>query len=201
MEIMEAELIRLIPSIFWFLLLVVLIRVCYRPIQDDLLPNLMGLRAAGVELSFIKDSIDAAIELAEKFPKWKVEIPSIDKERALKRARQHLKVFREAQLLWVDDHPEYNLNERSMFRQLGAEIDVAKCSEESLAMLKDHGYDVIISDVARGNESSAGLKFLEEFRKQNKTTPVISRSVRFCLRKAFRLAPSALPIDPTHCFT
>ena len=82
-----------------------------------------------------------------------------------------------------------------------AEVDVAKCSEESLAMLKDHGYDVIISDVARGNESSAGLKFLEEFRKQNKTTPVISRSVRFCLRKAFRLAPSALPIDPTHCFT
>ena len=196
-----AELVKLIPSILWFFLVAVLIWIFYKPIRDDLLPHLIGFKAAGVELSFIKDSIDAAIELAEKFPKWKVEIPSIDKERALKRARQHLKVFREAQLLWVDDHPEYNLNERSMFRQLGAEIDVAKCSEESLAMLKDHGYDVIISDVARGNESSAGLKFLEEFRKQNKTTPVISRSVRFCLRKAFRLAPSALPIDPTHCFT
>ena len=122
------ELIKLIPSILWFLFVVILVLLFYRPIRDDLLPNLTSLKAGGVELSFIKDSIDAALELAQKSPQWKVAVSLKDKEQALKRARKHLKVFRDAQFLWVDDHPENNLNERRMLRQLKAEIDTAKSS-------------------------------------------------------------------------
>jgi len=167
------ELVKLIPSILWFLLVVILVLLFYRPIRDDLLPNLTSLKAGGVELSFIKDSIDAALELAQKSPQWKVVVSSKDKEQALKRARKHLQVFRDAQFLWVDDHPENNLNERRMFRQLKAEIDTARSTEEALKILKNGRYDLVISDMARGDEATAGLKFLEQFRKEDKTTPVI----------------------------
>ncbi len=170
---MVTELLKLIPSILWFFLVVILIVLFYKPIREDLLPNLRAFKAMGVELSFVKDSIDAALELAEKSPQWKVEVSSKDKEQALRRAKKHLQIFCDAQLLWVDDHPENNLNERRMFRQLKAEIDTAKSTGEALEILKNVRYDLVISDMDRGGEATAGLRFLEQFRKVNKTTPVI----------------------------
>ncbi len=170
---MAIELVKLIPSILWFLFFIFVFLLFYRPIRDEVLPNLSDFKGYGVEFSFVKNSIDAAIEFGEKSPQWKVDVPHMDKERALNRAKQHLKIFRDAQMLWVDDHPENNLNERRMFRQLKAEIDIARTTEEALDMLRNHGYDLVISDMARGHEATSGLKFLERFRKENKTTPVI----------------------------
>ena len=167
------ELVKLIPSILWFLLVVILVLLFYRPIRDDLLPNLINLKAAGVELSFVSDSLDAALELAEKSPQWKVEVPLKDKEQAIRRAKKHLHVFRDAQFLWVDDHPENNLNEHLMFRQLRIKIQTANSTERALEILKDHHFDLVISDMARGDETTAGIEFLEQFRKGDKTTPVI----------------------------
>lgn len=170
---MTIELVKLIPSILWFFLVVVLLKLFYRPIRDDLLPNLTSLKAGGVELSFVKDSIDAALKLAEKSPQWKVEVSSEDKERALRRAKKHLRVFRDARFLWVDDNPENNINELVMFGQLKVSTQTAKSTEEALKILKGSTYDLVISDMARGNEATAGLKFLKQFRKVNQTIPVI----------------------------
>jgi CheY-like chemotaxis protein len=170
---MATELVKLIPSILWFLLVVILILLFYRPIRDDLLPNIASLKAGGVELSFVKDSIDAALKLAEKSPQWEVVVSSEDKEQALKRAKKHLHVFRDAQFLWVDDHPENNFNEVAMFRQLRVGIDTAEGTEEALEILRNRRFDLVISDMARGDEATAGLEFLEQFRRVNKTTPVV----------------------------
>lgn len=170
---MVIELIKIIPSILWFLLVIAVLLLFYRPIRDDLLPKLGEFKAMGVELSFVIDLINASIELAEKSPQWKVEVSSADKERVLNRTKQHLKIFRDAQILWVDDHPENNLNERRMFRQLNAEIDIAKSTEEALEILKNSRYDFVISDMARGDENTAGLSFLKKLREENKTIPVI----------------------------
>lgn len=169
----STELVRLIPSILWFFLVVILLVLFYKPIKEDLLPNLRAFKAMGVELSFVKESIDAALELAEKSPQWKVEVSSRDKEQALRRAKKHLSIFHDAQLLWVDDQPENNLNERRMFRQLKTEVDTAKSTEEALGILKSGRYDLVISDMARGDEATAGLKFLKQFRKVNNATPVM----------------------------
>ncbi len=170
---MATELVKLIPSILWFFLVVVLFVLFYRPIRDELLPNLIGFKLMGVEFSFIKDSIDAALELAGKSPQWKIKVPPRDKERVLNRAKQHRKIFRDAQILWVDDHPENNINEQRMFRGLKAEMDIARSTGEALDMLRNHLYDLVVSDMARGDEATAGLRFLEQFRKETKTTPVI----------------------------
>ena len=49
---MASELVQLIPSILWFFLVVVLLILLYLPIRDDLLSNLIPLKAAGLEVSF-----------------------------------------------------------------------------------------------------------------------------------------------------
>lgn len=170
---MAAEFVEVIPSILWFLLVVFFLILFYRPIRDELLPNLCAFKAMGVELSFLKESIDAALELGEKSPKWKVDVPLKDKEHVLKRASKHLHVFRNAHLLWVDDHPENNLNEMVMFRQLRVKTQTAESTQKALEILKSRHFDLVISDMARGDESTAGLEFLTQFRQVDKTTPVI----------------------------
>lgn len=75
--------------------------------------------------------------------------------------------LRQAQILWVDDHPESNANERRMFRQLGAEADIAKSTDEALEMLCHGGYDLIFSDMTRGDQATAGLDLLRQLRRDN----------------------------------
>ena len=58
MDEITLELIKLVPSLLWFLLVLIVLLVFYRPIRDDLLPSLTGFSAAGVELSFVRESID-----------------------------------------------------------------------------------------------------------------------------------------------
>jgi CheY-like chemotaxis protein len=167
------KLIEIIPSLLWFFLVVFILILFYRPIRDNLLPRIGGFKAGGVEILFAADSIDASIELAEKNPRWKVKVSAVDKRRVLNRVKQHLNVLKGAQVLWVDDYPENNVNERRMFRQLETEIDTARNTQEALDILKSGRYDVIFSDMARGENAAAGLEFLEQFRNTDKTTPVI----------------------------
>ena len=176
------EIISIIPSILWFLLALIVIIIFYKPVCRELLPKLSGFKAMGVEFSLIRDSFNAALDkakvhdselrLAEKSPQWKVVVPPEDKENVLNRAKKHLHILDGAQILWVDDHPENNLNERKMFKKLNVEIDTAKSTDEALEILKHAHYDLILSDIAR-EHSSNGLKMLKEFRKEDYKTPVI----------------------------
>jgi len=172
MESTAIELIKIIPSILWLFLIIAVLIIFYRPIEE-LLKKLGGFEVWGVKLIVVRDSIDAAIELAEKSPQWKVEILPAERDLALKRTKQHINLFKGTQLLWVDDHPENNLNERRMFRQLNMDIDTAKSNEEALNMLNNGNYDLIISDMVRDNNTAAGIEFLQHLRKENKIIPVI----------------------------
>ena len=101
-------------------------------------------------------------------------MPKEDKKAALNRAKQHLNTFRNAKILWLDDYPENNRNERRMFRQLRADTDIARNSNEALEMLRCDIYDLVISDIARDDEDDLdGLQFLSELRKTDADTPVI----------------------------
>ncbi len=170
---MDSELINAIVSALWFLFVVIIMIIFYKPIRYDLLPKLTGFKAMGVEFSFVRDSINAAIKFGKKHEKWKVKVPKKDKEQVMKRAQNHLELFRNTKILWVDDHPEHNVNERRMFDQLNAKIDISRTTNEALEILKKEKYEIVISDIARDNESKTGLDFLKQFRIENKTTPVI----------------------------
>ncbi len=169
------ELVKLIPAFLWFLLVVVLVILFYKPIRHELVPNLTGLKVMGVTLSFVQDSLNSAIDLAEKTYKGKfdVQISEEDKKQVLNRVKKHLEIFQDARFLWIDDEPTNNRNEEKMFRQLNVTIEAAKSSEDAFALLKKNNYDVILSDISRGEESTAGLDFLKEYAKQKDRAPLI----------------------------
>jgi CheY-like chemotaxis protein len=170
---MTAEIVEIIPSILWFLLVLGVIVLFYKPIKEELLPNLSGFKAMGVEMSFIRKSINAAVTLAKKDPKWNVRVSDEDKEIVLERAKRNINTLRNSRILWIDDVPENNRNEKKMFRKLRVSVEIAKSTDGALGKLKDDEYDVILSDMERDNDSTAGLTFLQKFRKIDKTTPVI----------------------------
>ncbi len=166
-----------LPTLLWFSLALAVLIIFYKPIRNDLLPNLSGFKAMGVELAFITKSINDALELAEKNKKWLVSVPPEAKENVLNRAKEHLKILKDAQIFWIDDCPDNNLNEWRMFFQLRTKIDIAKSTKEALEKLGEKKYDVIISDMARkeGDKEvfDAGIQFLNKFRPKDTTTPVI----------------------------
>lgn len=166
-------LLKLVLSIAWFVFVVCLVVKFYHPIRYLLLPRLTGFKALGMEFSFILNSIDAALNLADKNPKWKVKVPRKARQNVLNRAREHLDIFQESSLLWLDDNPENNLNEWRMFSQLDMKIELARDTKQALEILHKKKFDVVLSDMARGDKQDAGIQFLKKFRKVNKSTPVI----------------------------
>lgn len=173
MDKLWIELIKILPSVLWFILIAILMIKFYKPIRYELIPKLTGFKAMGVEFSFIEKSIKSALQLAEKKPTWKVEVPNSARENVLKRAQKHLDIFRDAHILWIDDVPENNNNEKKMFDQLKVNIEFTKTTDYALELLQKRHYDIILSDMARVNEADAGLKFLKQFRKVDSSTPVI----------------------------
>lgn len=167
------EIVKHLPSILWFFLACTLVILFYRPVRYELLPNLAGLKAMGVEFSFVKHSITTAIELAEKSPQWKVVIADVDRENVLKRVKQHLELFREVRVLWIDDVPDSLRNERKMLQRLQMDIDLAPSSAAAEKMLQENDYDLILSDMARHGDNTAGLQFLEKYAQRPKRVPFI----------------------------
>jgi len=61
-----AQIFQAIPPILWTVFAFVGLFMFRNTIRDDLLPRLSPFKAMGVELAFVDDSIDTAIEMAEK---------------------------------------------------------------------------------------------------------------------------------------
>ncbi|WP_326798043.1 P-loop NTPase fold protein [Streptomyces sp. NBC_01808] len=67
-------------------------------------------------------------------------------------------------ILWVDDHPENNAAHVRRLRGLGARISIARDREEGEQELAAFPFDLLISDITRGGEQSAGLDDLRAWR-------------------------------------
>lgn len=170
------ELLKLLTPIFWIIFWTIIVRVFYRTIIDHLLPRLSALKAFGLEVSFLKSSLKSAVEtgeergilaksveLAEKDKKWQVHVTAQNVEDAVNRMKNNLALFEGIKILWIDDVPENNMNERKMFRQLKTEIEFALDTEEALRLLRRKDFDLILSDISRNNNNKAGLEFLKEY--------------------------------------
>jgi CheY-like chemotaxis protein len=77
----------------------------------------------------------------------------------LRRAVASQSLLSRTHILWVDDHPQWIENEVATFRALGAQVTVASATEQALeAVAGDERFDVLISDIARGNQKLAGVR-------------------------------------------
>jgi CheY-like chemotaxis protein len=76
-------------------------------------------------------------------------------------------------ILWVDDYPENNDYPRQMLEQAGVIFDLALETESAINILRTKKFDLIISDMGRGSNHSAGLDLLKELKKIGINTPVV----------------------------
>jgi len=167
------EMIRVIPSAMWAMFLFVLLLMFYKPVTEHILPRIAGLKAMGMELQLVRNYIDDALDLAEKHENWTANVPAADKTIAVNRARRLAHHCSGVKALWVDDNPDFTLNERRMFEKLGMTIDISVATEDALSSLRIKNYDLVLSDMDRDSDNSAGLSFLKRLRESDEHTPVI----------------------------
>ena len=92
---------------------------------------------------------------------------------ALRRARDHVHLAEGARILWLDDAPARSAKEAEIFTSLGAGVTRARTTEEAVKRLKGEDFDLIISDIARGDTPDAGVRALPRLRRLAPSTPVI----------------------------
>jgi CheY-like chemotaxis protein len=78
-----------------------------------------------------------------------------------------------AAVLWVDDQPNNNGNERQALAALGIRFVLATSTDQALDMIKRGWFDAIISDMGRPPDQQAGYTLLDRLRADGDQTPFI----------------------------
>ncbi len=63
-------------------------------------------------------------------------------------------------ILWIDDFPRNNYYEKQILEQIGLKVDLAVTSEDALTMIRRKEYDLLLSDIRRGDNPKEGIEFL-----------------------------------------
>jgi CheY-like chemotaxis protein len=171
------ELIQVIPSALWALVVVFALFLFRKPI-GVLLGRLQSARLPGnVELKF-GHAFERAVEEASKRPELSALgfVPQ-EAERLLDRATHNADVVVGARVLWVDDQPEGNVWEREAMDALGISVTTARSTDEADFFLKPGRVDVVISDMERPgeemDESKAGYRLRDAMYRHGVTAPLI----------------------------
>ncbi|MFI3198558.1 MAG: hypothetical protein QX196_09580 [Methylococcaceae bacterium] len=151
------EIIKILPSLVWAVIVSGLILAFYHPIRKELIPRMTGIKALGVEatFTFVKNELD---RLAESKPAGTKE----NRDQVARRAERIAKVIEGGRILLVNDIPEQMKHVTSILNSLGISVEIATSSSQALSLLTNKLYDVVISDMSRDNIVDEGVKFLNE---------------------------------------
>ena len=84
-------------------------------------------------------------------------------------------------LLWIDDYPANNNQIIEGLSNNFKGIDLVITTDQALERMRHYNYDLIISDMGRGNETDAGMSMFDIFREQN---PVLPKVIIFTSTRA-----------------
>lgn len=76
-------------------------------------------------------------------------------------------------VLWVDDRPNNNINERQSLEALGVSFVLATSTDEAIDKIKRQSFDAIISDMGRPPDPQAGYTLLDKLRASGNQTPFV----------------------------
>lgn len=81
-------------------------------------------------------------------------------------------------LLWVDDNPQNNIYEKRFFEDHRIAVHNVTGSVDAFRLLAMYDYDVVISDMGRGEDRLAGIRLAEQMRARGDRTPLIIYTLR-----------------------
>lgn len=149
------ELIRIAPTLLLYLVILTVFLRYRRTFVESILPKISGFKAFGLEASFIREGIEGAARSANKSDVQ--ASPSL-----LQRLIHHPK--KPLRILWVDDNPDTVLYESGVLHNLGMMVEFAKNSGSAMERLGREKFQLVISDIHRGDKATAGLEFMTELR-------------------------------------
>ena len=143
------------PHLLWMLFLLGVVALLGPARIRQLLARLSSVEVSGVRINLASEVKSAGIE----------RNMTVTRE-ASEAVAARLQVVRprmaEARFLWIDDYPENNKVEMRILKALGATIDLARSDEEARTRLNSAVYDIVLSDINRGGQADAGVRFLDE---------------------------------------
>jgi CheY-like chemotaxis protein len=83
-------------------------------------------------------------------------------------------IQRRPRLLWVDDEPSNNRYEKAALEALDISVDQSTTTEDALDRIsRDGPYDVVVSDMGRPGDATAGYTLLDTMRADGYRTPFV----------------------------
>ena len=150
------QLLALVPPALPWLFLILLLVLIGPDSLRGLLKRVTGFGIAGLSLQ-LKDEVK---ELAGAALAKGKALPGLNSSRLSRRLENSAEVFRGARILWVDDAPLNNVGEIDLMEQLGARVSIRKSTAEAQEALSRRRYDLILSDMTRDGDPTAGLALL-----------------------------------------
>lgn len=118
-----------------------------------------------------KDPAQAEIQVAAALKDPDPELRSaaglyLGESSAMRRAARVADCLEGARILWVDDDPAGNHWEIASFRALGCEVMAVDTSAAALSALRSDHWDLLVSDMKRGDDPEAGLSLRDDIHEQ-----------------------------------
>jgi CheY-like chemotaxis protein len=181
------KLIEAIPAIVWVIFATVVYLTLRRPVLERVVPRLSKVKGLGIELTLAGELLDKASESTADVGGASPTITASERRGVLRRLDHAIPYLKEGRILWVDDIPENNRYLIQLFEQAGMTVDLALSTDTALRLLRQRAYNLVLSDIRRGDDSRAGIRMLEDFREWSIELPVIIHSAQF---------DSRLGVDP-----
>lgn len=82
-------------------------------------------------------------------------------------------LLRNLKILWVDDHPDNNVSERTALMESGITFELAQNTSDAESRMQTGHFNLIISDFKRGNDPQAPYALLDFVRNSQSPLPYI----------------------------
>jgi CheY-like chemotaxis protein len=132
----------------------------------------------GPVTEFLGADVNAALEKRRRELAQEYQTRRVDIEKALEEQPRHPGLRPEERkaspkMLWVDDSPANNQALIDHYRPLGISFDLALSTKQALDFLAQGEYDLIISDIGRGDDWEAGIHMIPEISSRFPKVPPI----------------------------
>jgi CheY-like chemotaxis protein len=161
----------LVGTLFWLLLIVLVFRT-FKERIGGLVGRItdFSLKAPGGEIAVkVAAETGAALTAAESARASEEGGASDDADvvaiqHSASVAARVAPTLRNRRILWVDDSPGNNKFEIAAFEAAGLQVETSTSTEDAMTRLHARSYDLIITDLTRGRDTEAGLKFIAKVR-------------------------------------
>lgn len=131
---------------------------------DSLTVNDYQQRVDDLETSY-RNKLDKIVQLLQDLQN--------DRTKAAKGKDEKRELLIKRKVLWVDDYPSNNEAIIDIYRQQNVEFDLALNTAQALEFLAKKEYDLIISDMGRGEEFDAGVRMIREIKRYQGDPPPV----------------------------